>query len=91
MVQQVADRFYEARRRFLDGLARFPREKKHHKYYSLVYPQSGWKILAREGKGRRLVLRLSSLGVFKLIVHRDFPLDRVKRVAVKLTRSRNYP
>jgi len=32
-------------------------------------------------------LRLSSLGVFKLIVHRDFPLDRVKRVAVKLTRS----
>ena len=91
VVQQVADRFYEARRRFLDGLARFPREKKTHKYYSLVYPQSGWRILAREGKGRRLVLRLSSLGVFKLIVHRGFPLDRVKRVAVKLTRSRNYP
>jgi transposase len=91
VVQQIADRFYEARRRFLDGLARFPREKKPHKYYSLVYPQSGWRILAREGKGRRLVLRLSSLGVFKLIVHRGFPLDRVKRVAVKLTRSRNYP
>jgi len=33
------------------------------------------------------VLRLSSLGVFKLIVHRDFPLDRVERVVVKLTRS----
>jgi len=92
VVQQIADRFYEARRRFLDGLARFPKEKKHHKYYSLVYPQSGWRILAREGiKGRRLVLRLSNLGVFKLIVHRGFPLDRVKRVAVKLTRSRNYP
>ena len=90
VVQQIADRFYEARRRFLDGLARFPREKKHHKYYSLVYPQSGWRILAREGKGRRLVLRLSNLGVFKLIVHREFPLDRVKRVAVKLTRSRIY-
>jgi len=43
--------------------------------------------LAREGKGRRLVLRLSSLGVFKLIVHRDFPLEKVKCVAVKLTRS----
>ncbi|MFP3210622.1 MAG: transposase [Thermocladium sp.] len=77
----------EARQRFFDGLARFPREKKPHKYYSLVYSQSGWRILAREGKGRRLVLRLSSLGVFKLIVHRDFPLDRVKRVAVKVTRS----
>ena len=41
VVQQVADRYYEARQRFLDGLARFPREKKPHKYYSLVYPQSG--------------------------------------------------
>ena len=77
----------EARQRFFDGLARFPREKKPHKYYSLVYPQSGWRILAREGKGRKLVLRLSNLGVFKLIVHRDFPLEKVKRVAVKITRS----
>jgi len=90
VVQQVADRYYEARQRFFNGLARFPREKKTHKYYSLVYPQSGWRILAREGKGRKekkLVLRLSNLGVFKLIVHRGFPLEKVKRVAVKLTRS----
>jgi len=93
-LQQIADRYYEARQRFFDGLARFPREKKPHKYYSLVYPQSGWKILGirkiRERSRRnkkRLMLRLSSLGVFKLIVHRDFPLEKVKRVAVKLTRS----
>jgi len=95
VVQQVADRYYEARQRFLDGLARFPKEKKTHKYYSLVYPQSGWRILARKIRersrrnGKRLVLRLrlSSLGTFKLIVHRDFPLDRVERVVVKITRS----
>ncbi|MFP3298537.1 MAG: transposase [Thermocladium sp.] len=88
VVQQIADRYYEARQRFFNGLSRFPKEKKTHKYYSLVYPQSGWRILAREGtKGRRLVLRLSNLGVFKLIVHRGFPLDRVERVVVKLTRS----
>jgi len=88
VVQQVADRYYEARQRFFDGLSRFPREKKTHKYYSLVYPQSGWRVLAREGtKGRRLVLMLSSLGVFKLIIHRDFPLEKVERVVVKLTRS----
>jgi len=91
VVQQIADRYYEARKRFFDGLARFPREKKPHKYYSLVYPQSGWRILAREvrtsGSGRRLVLRLSGLGAFKVIAHRDFPLDRVKRVVVKLTGS----
>jgi len=91
VVQQIADRYYEARQRFFDGLSRFPREKKPHKYYSLVYSQSGWRILAREvrtsGSGRRLVLRLSGLGAFKVIAHRDFPLDRVKRVAVKITRS----
>ncbi|MFP3313907.1 MAG: transposase [Thermocladium sp.] len=90
LTSSPADRFYEARKRFFDGSARFPREKKPHKYYSLVYPQSGWRILAREGKGRKekkLVLRLSNLGAFALIVHRDFPLEKVKRVAVKLTRS----
>jgi len=92
VVQQIADRYYEARQRFFDGLSRFPKEKKHHKYYSLVYPQSGWRILAREvraksGNKKSLVLRLSSLGTFKLIVHRDFPLEKVERVVVKLTRS----
>jgi len=90
-LQQVADRYYEARQRFFDGLARFPKEKKHHKYYSLVYSQSGWRILAREvrtsGTKKRLVLRLSGLGAFKVIAHRDFPLEKVKRIAVKVTRS----
>jgi len=33
------------------------------------------------------VLRLSNLGAFALIVHRDFPLEKVERVVVKLTRS----
>jgi len=88
VVQQVADRYYEARKRFFDGLARFPKEKKTHKYYSLVYPQKGWEILEiRTSGNKKLVLRLSNLGVFKLIIHRDFPLEEVKRVAVKLTRS----
>jgi len=93
VVQQIADRFYEARKHFFNGLSRFPREKKPHKYYSLIYSQSGWKIQVREIRegsrrnGKRLVLRLSNLGTFKLIVHRDFPLEKVKRVAVKLTRS----
>jgi len=93
VVQQIADRFYEARKHFFDGLSRFPKEKKTHKYYSLIYSQSGWKIQVREiregsrSNGKRLVLRLSNLGVFKLIVHRDFPLEKVERVVVKLTRS----
>jgi len=94
VVQQIADRFYEARKRFFEGLARFPREKKPHKYYSLVYPQSGWKILEVRGirmgsKSRKklVILRLSNLGIFKVIVHRDFPINKVVRVVVKLTRS----
>jgi putative transposase len=46
VAQEIADRFYNARRRFLEGSARFPREKKPHRYYSLTYPQSGWSILS---------------------------------------------
>jgi len=91
VLQQIADRYYETRKRFFDGLSRFPKEKKTHKYYSLVYPQSGWRIQVREvrtsGTKKRLVLRLSGLGAFKVIAHRDFPLEKVKRIAVKLTRS----
>jgi putative transposase len=95
VVQQIADRYYEARQRFFEGLARFPKEKKAHKWYSLVYPQKGWKILetreirtrSKKNKKKLVVLRLANLGLFKLIIHRDFPLDKVKRVVVKLTRS----
>ncbi|XDF44984.2 RNA-guided endonuclease InsQ/TnpB family protein [Saccharolobus solfataricus] len=95
VVQQIADRYYEARQRFFEGLARFPKEKKPHKYYSLVYPQYGWKILqvreirkgSKKNKKRLITLKLSNLGTFKVIIHRDFPLDKVKRVVVKLTRS----
>jgi len=32
VVQQIADRYYEARQRFFDGLARYPKENKAHKW-----------------------------------------------------------
>jgi putative transposase len=53
-----------------------------HKWNSLVYPQSGWKILdVREvRKGKKLMkLYLSHLSIFKVLVHRDFPLEKVGR------------
>jgi putative transposase len=95
VAQEIADRFYNARRRFLEGSARrFPREKKPHRYYSLTYPQNGWRILGvreiRTGSRNRkrlITLRLSHLGTFRVIAHRDFPMDKVRRVAVKLARS----
>jgi len=95
VVQQIADRYYEARQPFFEGLARFPKQKKAHKWYSLVYPQSGWKILkvkeirtkSKKNKKKVITLKLSNLGVFNVIVHRDFPLDKVKRVVIKLTSS----
>jgi len=95
VAQEIADRFHSARRRFLEGSARrFPREKKPHRYYSLTYPQNGWRILGvREiragGRNRKklITLRLSHLGTFRVIAHRDFPVDKVKRVAVKLAGS----
>jgi len=93
-VQQIADRYHDARQRFFEGLARFPRERKPHKYYSLVYPQSGWKVTdvreirTRSKKNKKMMkLKLSHLGTFKVIVHRDFPLCKVNRLIVKLTKS----
>ena len=95
VVQQIADRYYEARQRFFEGLARFPKEKKPHKWYSLVYPQKGWKVLgvreirtkSNKNKKKLMTLKLSNLGIFNVIVHRDFPLNKVKRVVIKLTSS----
>jgi putative transposase len=87
VVQEIADCFYAARQRFLKGLAkRFPREKKPHKYYSLTCPQSGWKILSvREIRTSRK--NRKKLVVFRVVVHRDFPVSKVRRVTVKLTKS----
>ena len=90
VAQQVADRFYEARQRFLDGVANKPRVKKPHRYLSLVYPQSGWKLSnwrevgQGKNKKRRARLRLSKIGFFTLIIHRELPLEQVAQVCVKL-------
>jgi len=96
VVQEIADRFHNAKRRFLEGSARrFPREKKPHRYYSLTYLQKGWRILStreirigsRGNRKKLITLRLSHLGTFRVIAHRGFPMDKVRRVAVKLARS----
>ena len=61
VAQQVAERFYQARERFLGGLANKPK-KKPHRYLSLVYPQSGWRLSdTREvglGKNKKKKARL---------------------------------
>jgi putative transposase len=63
VTQQVADRFYQARERFLGGLANKPKKKKPYRYLSLVYPQSGWKLSdTREvglGKNKKKKARLN--------------------------------
>ena len=90
VAQQVADRFYQARERFLGGLANKPKKKKPHRYLSLVYPQSGWKLSnwrdvgQGKNKKRKARLYLSKIGFFTLIVHRELPLERVSQVCVKL-------
>jgi len=90
VAQQVAERFYQARERFLEGLANKPKKKKPHRYLSLVYPQTGWKLSdVREvglgkNKKRRARLYLSKIGFFTLVVHRVFPESQVSQVCVKL-------
>ena len=91
VAQQVAERFYEARQRFLDGLANKPKKKKPHRYLSLVYPQSGWKLSnwreVGQGKNKKKKARLylSKIGFFTLIVHRVFPLERVSKCVLNST------
>jgi len=94
VAQQVADRFYEARQRFLEGLANKPRVKKPHRYLSLVYPQSGWRLsdvrevgLGKNKKKRRARLYLGKIGFFTLILHRVFQENQVSRVCVELEPS----
>ena len=89
VAQNIADRLYDAKERYLKGLSsRYPREKEAGKYYALTYPQSGWTILStrsiRRGGKRLMLLRLSGLGVLKVIAHREFPIDKVARVTIKL-------
>jgi len=91
VAQQVADRFYQARERFFDGLANKPKVKKPYKFLSLVYPQSGWRLSdirdAGQGKNkkkRRARHYLSKIGFFTLVVHRVFPESQVSQVCVKL-------
>ena len=93
VTQQVADRFYEARQRFFEGLANKPKKKKPHQYLSLVYPQSGWKLSdTREvgqgkNKKRKARLYLSKIGFFTLVMHRELPENQVSQVCVKLNPS----
>ena len=90
VAQQVADRFYETRERFLDGVANKPKKKKPHRYLSLVYPQSGWRLCdVREvglgkNKKKKARLYLSKIGFFTLILHRVFLESQVSQVCVKL-------
>ena len=94
VAQQVAERLYQARQRFFEGLANKPRKKKPHKYLSLVYPQSGWRLsnIRAVGQGentkkKKALLYLSKVGFFTVIIHRDFPLERVCQVCIKLNPS----
>jgi len=90
VAQQVADRFYEARQRFFEGLSNKPKKKKPHRYLSLVYPQSGWRLSnwrevgLGKSKKRKARLYLSKIGFFTLVIHRKLPLEQVSQVCVKL-------
>jgi len=78
VVQEVADRVYNAFDRFFEGIARFPRHKNPKKYRSLTYTQSGFRLLANSNNK----LYLSKIGYVRIFMHR--PLDgKVVRLTVK--------
>jgi transposase, IS605 OrfB family, central region len=89
VAQQVADRFYQARERFFEGLANKPKKKKPYRYLSLVYPQSGWRLSNAgevglgKNKKKKARLYLSKIGFLPLIIHRELPESQVSQVCVK--------
>ncbi len=76
VVQNVGDRIQRSFRNFFEGRARFPRWKKPHRYSSLTYPQSGFKLSPTKG------LLLSGLGYVRIFIHRPV-LGKVKRLTIK--------
>ncbi len=76
VAQQVAERFYQARERFFDGLANKPKEKKPHKCLSLVCQRSGWRLrdTRRVGKAENSKMKarlyLSKVGFLTLTLYR---------------------
>ena len=75
-VQNVGDRIHRSFRNFFEGRARFPKWKKPHRYNSLTYPQSGFRLDPEKG------LLLFGLGYVRIFVHRPL-LGRVKRLTIK--------
>ena len=80
-----------ASQRFFEGLANKPKKKKPHRFLSLMYPQSGWRLSdtrevgqGKNKKKRKDRLYLSKIGFFTLILHREFPENQVSQVCVKL-------
>jgi putative transposase len=76
VVQNVADRLYEAFENFFAGRARFPKNKVAGKFLSMTYPQSGFKIDSREG------LKLSGIGHIRIFMHRPI-VGKVERLTIK--------
>ena len=76
VVQNVGDRIHRSFRNFFERRARFPRWKKPHRYNSLTYPQSGFKLSPEKG------LYLSGIGDVRIFVHRPL-LGKVKRLTIK--------
>jgi putative transposase len=76
VVQNVGDRIHRSFTNFFEGRARFPRWKKPHRYNSLTYPQSGFKLSLEKG------LYLSGIGHVRVFVHRPL-LGKVRRLTIK--------
>ena len=76
VVQNTGDRIHRSFRNFFEKRARFPKWKRSHRYNSLTFPQTGFKISLRRG------LHLSGIGYGRIFVHRPL-LGRVKHLTIK--------
>jgi putative transposase len=79
VLQNVLKRVNKSIENFFNGFG-FPRFKGKNKYNSFTYPQSGFEVEIENGKEGKL--RLSKIGMMRIILHRDIE-GKIKTCTIK--------
>ena len=70
----------------------FPRYKSKHRYNSITYPQSGFKLIhkSKNPSSKKGVLHLSKIGDIKVVISRDIIDGKIKTCTVKRDKAGDW-
>ncbi|MCL5963712.1 MAG: hypothetical protein M1411_05070, partial [Candidatus Thermoplasmatota archaeon] len=70
--------------------AGFPRYKSKHRYNSITYPQSGFKLIHKSKSSNKGILHLSKIGDIKTIISREITGGKIKTCTVKRDKAGDW-